>query len=60
MTKDADFFGLLSRGVLRTTLVWVRCGNAGPRALWAVVEPRLPDILNAINAGDRLIEIGRP
>jgi predicted nuclease of predicted toxin-antitoxin system len=57
MTKDADFFDLSTRGILKAPLVWVRCGNMTTRRLWERIEPLLPTIVAVIEEGQRVVEI---
>jgi predicted nuclease of predicted toxin-antitoxin system len=59
ITKDADF-------VIRQTLdrdgpsvVWLRIGNTRKSVLIAAVQKALPDIVSALQRGDRLIQLIR-
>ena len=55
VTKDEDF---AAAGKARKfAVLWIRLGNATNRALWAALEPNLPEIVAAIEKGERLIEI---
>jgi predicted nuclease of predicted toxin-antitoxin system len=57
VTKDEDFAALSNREPEGAQVIWVRLGNATNRALWAALEPLLPEIIEALEAGERLIEI---
>ena len=56
VTKDADFSRIcvLSDG---PAVVWIRRPNTRRRALLDWFEPLLPDIIAAIDRGERLIEV---
>jgi predicted nuclease of predicted toxin-antitoxin system len=53
-TKDEDFLAL--RLPDRFILLWLRCGNATNRALFAWLEPRWPEIERLLVNGERLVE----
>lgn len=57
VTKDQDFAELARSGRATTAVIWIRLGNTTNRALWAVFEPALPEIIEAVAAGETLIEI---
>lgn len=54
VSKDEDF--LRQRRPDRFAFLWIRCGNASNRALFAWLEPRWPEIDRLLLAGERLIE----
>lgn len=55
ITKDEDF---AATGKARKfAVLWIRLGNTTNQALWAAIEPNLPEIIAAIEQGERLIEI---
>lgn len=55
ITKDEDF---AAAGKARKfAVLWIRLGNTTNKALWAALEPNLPEIVAAIERGERLIEI---
>lgn len=56
-SKDADFFILPSRQDDLGKLIWIRMGNCRTRPLIAVIERRWPDIYNAVEDGQRIIEL---
>lgn len=37
--------------------IWIRIGNVTNAALWRVQEPTLPQIVAALEAGERIVEI---
>ena len=57
ITKDEDFVQLAQRTTAGTAVVWLRLGNITNPALWNALEPILSDIVSAVEAGDRIIEI---
>lgn len=57
ITKDEDFVRLARSGTAWTPVIWLRIGNIMNRALWRSLEPVLPDVLSALEAGDRIVEI---
>ena len=57
VTKDADFAALRTASPNCPSVLWLRIGNTTNIALWAHIEPLLPDIIQALEAGERLIEI---
>ena len=57
LTKDQDFADLVRRSVSGPAVVWIRLGNTTRNALWRELEPILPEILGALERGERLIEV---
>lgn len=57
LTKDEDFVDLSVRSVLQGPLFWLRSGNMTTDRLWQTIEPLLPAIESAINAGESVIEV---
>jgi predicted nuclease of predicted toxin-antitoxin system len=55
ITKDADFAAL--RGARGPAIVWLRLGNVSNDALVAAVMGALPEIVAALEAGERLVEV---
>jgi predicted nuclease of predicted toxin-antitoxin system len=56
VSKDQDFVQLqTSRGGAR--LVWVRLGNCDNPTLIARVEARWPEVIEALERGDDLVEV---
>ena len=56
ITKDQDFADLAHRSP-GASVIWIRLGNTTARALWSAIEPLLPEILDGLACGERLIEI---
>jgi predicted nuclease of predicted toxin-antitoxin system len=57
VTKDEDFAALARDDPSGAPVIWIRLGNVTNRALWAALEPLLAEIVEALEAGERLIEI---
>jgi predicted nuclease of predicted toxin-antitoxin system len=57
VTKDEDFVALSDREAGGPQVVWVRLGNISNNALWRAIEPQLDEIVRALNAGERIVEI---
>jgi len=57
ITKDEDFAALAAREPSGPQVVWLRVGNIGNEALWRVIEPHLEEIVQALNARERVVEI---
>ena len=58
MTKDGDFVQLARRDPAGAQVVWIRLGNTRNRALWIKLKQALPEIVRALEAGDRIVEVG--
>ena len=56
ITKDGDF-AHLARQPTGTPVVWIRLGNTTNTALWRTLEPLLAEMFDALEGGERLIEI---
>jgi predicted nuclease of predicted toxin-antitoxin system len=56
ITKDSDFSNriTLQKG---PQVVWIRFRNTRTAELLRRIAPLLPDIVSALNAGDRLVEV---
>jgi hypothetical protein len=37
--------------------VWVRLGNIANNALWKATDPRFDEIIRALNAGEKVVEV---
>jgi predicted nuclease of predicted toxin-antitoxin system len=60
VTKDRDFSLLRAASDDGPAILWVRTGNAANRALITQILRALPEIVNAIERGEAIIEfIGR-
>jgi predicted nuclease of predicted toxin-antitoxin system len=57
ITKDEDFVSGAWRSDIGPQVVWIRLGNTTNRVLWRALQERLPEILHALGAGERVIEI---
>jgi predicted nuclease of predicted toxin-antitoxin system len=57
VTKDDDFPHRLSQSVTAPVIVWLRVGNTNRKALLQWFAPLLPEIVQLIQHGDRLIEV---
>lgn len=57
ITKDEDFADRVLRTPSGPAIVWLRLGNCSNRTLCERLLPLMPDIIDRINQGDRLIEV---
>ncbi len=57
LTKDQDFADLARSDRRGAAVVWIRLGNTTSKALWRALEPVLPEILDGLERGERLIEV---
>jgi predicted nuclease of predicted toxin-antitoxin system len=57
ITKDEDFITLAEREPDGPQVVWIRIGNISNDALWGAIEPLLNQIVEALNSGERIIEV---
>lgn len=57
LTKDGDFAAMRMHAESGPVVVWLRFGNIANDVLIAALERTLPEIVEAIEAGERLIEI---
>ena len=57
ITKDIDFVQLARSDAAGVAVIWIRIGNVTNAALWRVLEPALPEIVAALRAGERIVEI---
>jgi predicted nuclease of predicted toxin-antitoxin system len=58
VTKDEDFSDRSIRVSGGPVIVWLRVGNASNRALRDWLNPRLPELINALKDGShRLIDV---
>jgi predicted nuclease of predicted toxin-antitoxin system len=57
ITKDEDFVTLAEREPDGPQVVWIRIGNIDNEALWSAIEPLLDEIIEALNSGERIIEV---
>ncbi|HEX8167707.1 MAG TPA: DUF5615 family PIN-like protein [Beijerinckiaceae bacterium] len=57
ITKDEDFVALARRNAAGPPVIWVRIGNVTNDALWRALEPAIPQIVSALESGERVVEI---
>lgn len=57
VTKDEDFVGLCLGNISAPAVVWLRIGNCINSALFAWIEPRLPEVIRLLEQGERLVEV---
>jgi predicted nuclease of predicted toxin-antitoxin system len=57
ITKDEGFHARLALEGAGPTIIWVRLGNTRKRELLAWFEQRLPEILDALERGESIIEL---
>jgi predicted nuclease of predicted toxin-antitoxin system len=57
VTKDEDFVVLAEREPIAAQVVWIRIGNISNVALWRAFDPLLGEIVQALEAGERIIEV---
>lgn len=57
ITKDEDFAERTARTTTGPVIVWLRIGNATNRILMQWFSPRWEEVIDHLNAGDRLIEV---
>jgi predicted nuclease of predicted toxin-antitoxin system len=57
ITKDQDFVALAERDADGPQVVWIRIGNISNDALWRALDPLLDEIAQALNAGERIVEV---
>lgn len=57
VTKDEDFVALAKRGTSGPQVIWIRVGNIGNDALWRAIRAVLNDVLESLDAGERVVEL---
>lgn len=57
ISKDEDFASAAWQTRKGPQVLWVRIGNTTNRVLWRAFQDVLPEILQALEAGERVIEI---
>ena len=57
VTKDEDFPRRLQQSESGPTIFWLRIGNTSRRALLQWFEPLIPQIVQMLENGERLIEL---
>jgi predicted nuclease of predicted toxin-antitoxin system len=57
MTKDSDFLVLLDRFGPPPQVLWITCGNTSNNRLKEVLKASLPQAIDLLRQGERLVEI---
>ena len=57
LTKDEDFVALANGDPSGPQVVWIRIGNISNDALWRAIDPQLDEIIEALDAGERIVEV---
>jgi predicted nuclease of predicted toxin-antitoxin system len=57
VTKDDDFVALADQEPTGPQVVWIRIGNISNDALWRALDPLLDEIVQSLNAGERIVEV---
>lgn len=57
ITKDQDFAALAGQELVGPQVVWIRVGNISNDALWRAIDPQLDEIIQALKAGERVVEV---
>ncbi len=57
VTKDEDFVNGHRQSRISPVVVWLRIGNTSRRSLLQWFEPLLPQIVELIEKGDRIVEV---
>jgi len=57
ITKDEDFVALAKRERSGPQVVWIRVGNIGNEALWRAISTAFSEILESLEAGERVVEM---
>ena len=57
VTKDEDFAALADRDPNGPQVLWIRIGNISNNALWRALEPLLDEIVQSLDAGERIVEV---
>jgi predicted nuclease of predicted toxin-antitoxin system len=57
VSKDEDFVAFAGQKPVGPQFVWIRIGNISNDALWRAIDPQLDEIIQALNAGERIVEV---
>jgi predicted nuclease of predicted toxin-antitoxin system len=57
VSKDEDFLHASALDANGPALVWIRLGNCRNAALFAAIDRVLPDLLQAIESGAKVVEV---
>jgi len=57
MTKDSDFVDLVDRLGAPPQIIWLTCGNTSNARLREILNSVLPEALELLHSGEKLVEI---
>lgn len=57
ITKDEDFVAIARRDQASPQVIWIRLGNISNDGLWRALDPLLNEIVGALDAGERIVEV---
>lgn len=57
MTKDSDFVDLVDRLGAPPQIIWLTCGNTSNARLREILSVVLPEALELLRSGEKLVEI---
>ncbi len=57
MTKDSDFVDLVERIGAPPQIIWLTCGNTSNAQLREILSSVLPNALELLSSGEKLVEI---
>lgn len=57
MTKDSDFVDLVNRLGAPPQIIWLTCGNTSNARLQEILSSVLPEALELLCSGEKLVEI---
>lgn len=57
MTKDSDFVDLVDRLGAPPQIIWLTCGNTSNARLCEILSSVLPEALELLRSGEKLVEI---
>jgi len=57
MTKDSDFVNLVDRLRAPPQIIWLTCGNTSNARLREILNSVLPEALELLRSGEKLVEI---
>lgn len=57
MTKDSDFVDLVERLEAPPQIIWLTCGNTSNARLREILSSILPNALELLSSGEKLVEI---
>jgi len=57
MTKDSDFVDLVERLGSPPQIIWLTCGNTSNARLREILSSVLPETLELLRSGEKLVEI---